>query len=547
MKLLQRFSRALAAFRGVPAVAPSAIIRAEQPAPIVTSYERYLMEATRDSDPAVRALAEAHPQITAVKARYEAAWFSPNRTWLQSYVQGSKQDISSFSRREVARRVRWFEKNNAIAQKILDLIETNAVGTGLNPTPCSSDETWNAIVLGAWNKWTDSADFEGLLDYYQMQAVGIRARCVDGEVFRRHVPTEQGPRIQLIEMHRVVGGFDVDAGMRETHEDFDGVLIEKKTGRITHYHVDNGNGTAAVIPASEIVHDFEASRPSQYRGISLFHAVTNDLHDLDDLQVYSMLASKDAAGNSFVVKTKTGEMPAALIGDGNTVAMTPASPEEKAAYYHKHFGARTYVTQIGDEVEQADNIRPSESERALYEILERRVCRGVGISYAAVRDYEGNLGGTALRAALVADNRFYECRTASLIRGVRRDYKFWLTSVLPVLAKEYALKSGGKAVPADFDCVTIHPPKRPTVDIGRDANATLSMLRVGNETLMGLAGESGGDWRANLKQKAKEISYAKKLAEEVGVPLELLYSLDSGERAAAVSREKPADPSSATG
>ena len=52
-------------------------------------------------------------------------------------------------------------------------------------------------------------------------------------------------------------------------------------------------------------------------GISLFHAVTNDLHDLDDLQVYSMLASKDAAGNSFVVKTKTGEI---FLGAGNNKA-----------------------------------------------------------------------------------------------------------------------------------------------------------------------------------------------------------------------------------
>jgi lambda family phage portal protein len=503
---------------------------------VLSSFERYVLETYGDDKTKNKVLAGSPKLQQAVKARYEAAWWSPNRSFLYSFVQDAEQDMNFGTQREIMRRTRWFEKNNPTLQKILDLIETNVVGTGINPTPASESGEWNAAALKFWNRWVEWADLGQRLHFYQVQAIISRAVAVDGEIFLHLTedPESKRPRVELIEAHRVTSAnISNDERFAYLH-DADGVYIDKATGKAVAYAVTTaGSSEIRIILAKDIVHIYEPSRVNQYRGVSLFHAICNTLHDLDDLQTFEMLAAKDASEKSVIIKTATGEAPDSIIGDGQLSPMQPVSPETKSAYYVRAFGGKNLVLQTGDDATQFESNRPSPAMRDFWQYLERKVCQGIGISAAAVLDYEGGWGGAALRGAICCDNRFYECRTSALIPALNRVWAFALG-----WAQKHPEIEKLPVLPADWKKVRWQPPRRASVDIGRDSSALINELRAGVRTYRDVLGEQGGDWKEVLRQRATEQKYIQDLATELDVPVENIAALDSGERSQAAAREE---------
>jgi lambda family phage portal protein len=488
-----------------------------------------------------RITAEARPSrqpldSSGILARYESGQMGGyNRSWLPSFVQDARQDINPGERLEMVRKARYFEKNNATMQKILDLIEVNVVGTGIQVTPTSSDEEWNAKALARFTEWSRFADLTSRQSFATLQALMARAQAVDGEIFiwlTYGDPDERGnrfPRIQLIETHRICDAKLPAKYKAEGYTQFDGILCDQR-GRPAFYVVSNDNDAfskttpknVALIPAEEMVHIFEPSRTSQPRGLTLFHACLHDLHDLDDLQGYEMLASKDAASRANVVKTATGEIQddGTLIGREET---TPADGEnaeiaERVTYYQKAFGGRTVVLKHGDEFAQSTALRPTSAQQEFWRILERKVCRGTGISYAALCDYEGNWGGPALRGAISADNRFYDVRTQTLAVSFARIFEH-------VIAPD--VRPGGALypAPADWRKITCQSPRRSTVDIGRESAAVLNELRVGVRTFRDVLGEQGQDWREVIRQRIIEQKFIMETARAEKVPAGVVLSM----------------------
>lgn len=507
------------------------------PEDLLTSFETYALEH-QECSKRLTAYCKNNPRIAAVTARYEAAWWSPDRTYLNSYIQDSEQDAPSGTRRELMRLMRWFEKNNPTLQKILDLLETNVVGTGLNPTPASADDAWNKAALKWWANWCDYADLGGRQHFYQLQSIMVRTLAVDGEIFVHltNDPKTDSPRISLIEGHRVTSSqVLMDDRMKALH-DADGILINKETGRPEYYVVTSaGAAEARIIPAKDIVHIYEPSRAGQFRGITMFHAITNTLHDLNDLQKFEMQAAKTAACTADIIYTATGEAPDSLIGDGMLESTTPVTADDKARYYTKQFGSSTRILQTGDKWEQAQSNRPSPAMRDFWQYLERKVCQGVGISAAAVLDYEGGWGGAALRGAVACDNRFYECRSSAITGAMQRIWEYALT-----WAMKTEKPDGLAGLPEGWNKPRWQPPRRSTVDIGRESAAVLNELKAGVRTYADIYGEAGSDWVAKLTQRANEAQFIYGLAKDRSIPPESIASLDSNERAAQIQAEAQA-------
>lgn len=459
--------------------------------------------------------------VVRLRARYEAAQHSHNRTHLPAFARSPREDVDAGTRIRIMERARYWEKNSPLAQKILDLIETNVVGTGIHPTPLSSSEQYNVASLKAWDGWTSFADLTSRQNFYTLEAVIVRAMAVDGEMFVRLMVSDNGrPRLQLIEAHRCksMGKLPPQyAGLT----DVDGVLINQ-FGRPEFYCFDNEDGTYAVVPALEVVHFFEPARAGQYRGLSLFHSVLTTIHDQSDLQGYEMLAAKKAASRSDVVKTKEGAGISAediMAGDGVDVVKVDDATGEK--YYQTVLGAETVVLRPGDELEQSKSERPSIVMQGFFDYLDRRVCMGVGISYAAITDYAGNWGGAALRAAIASDNRFYSVRTSTMLAGLQRIWDF-VTGTLN--------KTLGVEVPSDWQNVRWQPPARSTVDVGRESRAVIEELRCGIRTYASTLGEQGEDWMQTLEQRAKEEAFIDSVAKKHGVERSFIAALNVNER-----------------
>lgn len=457
-----------------------------------------------------------------VAARYEAAQWSFDRSTLPGANADARYDMGGLARVEIMRRARYYEKNHPLPNKVLDLLETNIVGTGVNPTPLSSDAAYNVESLKRWNAWCRVADATSRQNFYALQAIIIRAQAVDGEIFVWLTENETGnARLQLIEAHRCVDGdiskLNADArvqlGIKPEEPDpyvcVDGIVIDRR-GRPQYYLISDDYdikgrpGRVTAIPAAEIVHFFEPSRAGQMRGLSVFHPVLPTLHDLDDLQKYEMLAAKDAASRANVVYTENGEIPTGLPSrfalPGSTPNETVVDENARRKYYEEAFGGKTIALRRGDKWTQAESLRPSAAMREFWEYLAENFAKGVGISYAAVQDYKGNWGGAALRGAVTSDNRFYEIRTGNFATGLDR---IWVH----VQSREFR----GTTLPKDFTAVKWQPPRRASVDIGYDSAATINDLRAGIRNLRDVIGEGGSDVVTVLTQRADEMKLCKEL------------------------------------
>lgn len=499
-----------------------------------------------------RELYAVNPQ--AIQANYEAARFSLDRSWLPGYVQDARQDIDQGQRMEMIRKARYFEKNHGVWQKVLDLIEVNVVGTGIMPTPVSSSKAFNEAALFVWKTWGKYADLTSRQTIESLQALAARAQANDGEIFifltrgepdylPSGKPGKGRPRVQLIETHRIVSAH-LPAYKAQGYQDVDGILIDAR-GRPAFYVVAQDNDAlsgrpasrVAVIPAEQIVHVFEPSRASQYHGIPLCHAVLHDLHDLDDLQRYEMLAAKDAAERANVVSTENGEIPQSLSPIGKSLkpaGTEPTSDADRQVYYEKAFGAKTIALKRGDKWEQSKNERPSAATQGFWQSLEAKFCKGIGISNAALQDYAGNWGGAALRGAVTSDNRFYEVRTASIATAMQQVYEYVIGD---------AIETGEiQDAPPDWREVRWQSPRRASVDIGRESAAIINELRAGVRTYRDVLGELGLDWQEVLRQRAAEEAFIEELAKEFKLDRSKIVALDPNERSAAAAASAAPEP-----
>jgi lambda family phage portal protein len=459
-------------------------------------------------------------QATAeIAARYDAAIWSNARTYLPAFIQNASSDINTLSRSEILRRTRYFEKNSGVFGKVLRVLDVNVVGSGIVPTPTSSNAVWRGKALAWWSEWIEQADKTEQSSYYKLQSIAYRAENVDGDAFEHLTLNAAGrPAIDLIEGHRVgTVGVNVKAYESMGFRVIDGVVIDKNSRPVAYLVADEFDGTVVnSIPASQIVKHFSRKRAGQYRGISIMHAAIIDLHDSDDLQKYEMRAAKDAASISKTIETAAGAVSAdgsaigASLSNANTTDATA-----RAQYYKQALGAETIVTNPGDKILQFESKRPSAAMSGFWEKLDKKVVQGAGISYAALVDYEGNWGGATLRACAQSDSRTYELETVEQARAAQRVWEY---------AIGWAIKMGELPPDAEWNKVRWHPPVRATVDVGNDSNAMIQELKGGMRTYESIYGERGDDWRDRLEQRAKEEQFIDELAEKYGVPREFIAS-----------------------
>lgn len=458
--------------------------------------------------------------VFGVQARYEAAFRSAARTYVPANIQGAREDINTMSRQEILRLVRYFEKNNPVLQKALAILDVNVIGSGINPTPCSSNVAHNEAALKWWNDWVNTADITGLSTIYDMQGIAFRGQNVDGDHAIELTENEFGrPALNMIEAHRIgSGAINQKQLVAAGYQVVDGVIIGPN-GKPLAYTVQNefDGKTVATIEASNLVFFFKRKRAGQYRGISRFHGAIKDLHDLDDLQMFEMKGAKDGATISKFIKLAAGGLTQGGEGIGGSLRALPAAPTtaQQQGYYRQTLGGETLVLNPGDDVAQFKNDRPSAATSGFWLVLENKFVQGSGLSFAAIRDYQGNWGGATLRAAVTSDNRLFCLETNEQARRWQKIYEYGIS---------WAMAHGEVPPEADFRNVRWHPPRRPTVDIGNESAATINELRTGLKTFETIYGEAGDDWRDRLEQRAIEEKFISDLADKYGIDRTLISS-----------------------
>ncbi|MDR0770822.1 MAG: phage portal protein [Burkholderiales bacterium] len=298
-------------------------------------------------------------------------------------------------------------RNDAYGFSVIDKMVSNHIGTGITPRPQISDKTLRIAMQDLWTDWTDEADFDGVTDFYGLQALAANCFFMAGECFGRFVQhriTDDYSvplQVQLLapefvplnKNEKLTNGNEIKAGI-----EFD------RSGKRVAYHVckrhpkeSGGSEMDTVrVDASEMVHVFEPFEPGQIRGAPILTPVLlrlKTLDDLDDAVVYRQEVANLFAG--FIRKTggepsvsaSTGQ-PDNLLSGGTDISIEPGTMQELLP---------------GEDVTFSDPPDAGSNYAALMKQQLQAVAAGVGIPYELLT---GDTDGISDRVLRIIVNEF---------------------------------------------------------------------------------------------------------------------------------------------
>lgn len=455
--------------------------------------------------------------LPAPKNRYEGAYQSVRRSWLDTSYTSARFDISGSTRQQIVRKSRFFEQNSGLMNRLGDLFECYTVGSSFVVQPASTDAVWNAKAKKWWDIWSRYPDIGSRQSFGTFMSLAARGWFFDGESFILLTRGESGkPRLQLIEPQNCV----TPAERVNDADTFDGVRFDRRTGRTLSYYIGNELKQGEIqdirsIPSDSVVHIFEPNRAGQLRGLPFVTPVINDLHDLDDLQKLEMESCKLASSVAQIVKTASGEVSAANLRSGAT-----QSSDTAQNYYENVFGSSVKVLQHGDDFQQFASDRPSVNMREYWRQLTEKVCAGVGIPYVLV--LPESMQGTVYRGALDMSSVWFRSRHQVMASAARRIWEYVMSYAIatdPTLGNP----------PDDWYEVSIQAPRAPNVDVGRNSAAQLAELEAGTTTFDEVYGARGIDWRSALTAKAEQAKFIAELAEQFEISIGQISSTQGAE------------------
>ncbi len=335
-------------------------------------------------------------------ARYQFSDDGPNAALL-----GDMRQLRAFARQQ--------DRNNPYAKRAADSLVHNLVGDGIWPVPDHDKDKIARLQTEIWEEWIWDSSIEGRgQDYYGLQALAVRAWLVTGEVFERFRTRANDPnlfvplQVEMIEADRVpdtktirskdggsiIGGIEMGArGRREFYH----ILPDHPYETLTQFGLGvDLISNARKVPAADVMHIFEPSRPGQVRGEPRLSAA---LIALEQYQRYydatNQKAMLAAALAGFITPTFDESGP--RIGDN------PESKEETQPLTWEPGTIQTLG--YGEEIKFTDPVDVSQTFEAFSRVSMRRVAAGGGLSYEQLTGDYSETNFSAARAALIEFRR----------------------------------------------------------------------------------------------------------------------------------------------
>lgn len=260
-----------------------------------------------------------------------------------------------------------FIGGSPIATSAIRSLRTSVVGPGLHLHAQVDSETLgltfdqaaklNRQIEKEFEIWANAfdADVSGQNTFYDLQQIALMSWRMSGDVFAAFAtgkPTIWQPytlRIKLIEADRVSTPGNAQAwptltyGKTESgNEIFDGVEVDKATGRVVAFHISNifPNSTTGEVQKwkrverigkntgmPNIIHIFEAERPDQYRGVSTIAPVIETVLQMGQyIKAESVAALLETYLTGYIKTTAASE--AHILGDKKRETVMPGLPTD---------------------------------------------------------------------------------------------------------------------------------------------------------------------------------------------------------------------------
>jgi len=493
-------------------------------------------------------IANTRPASAPVRAGYgwgsafDAANSSTQRGQIWYTEIESHLEIDQGTREELLRQSRWCANNLAPYAALLENVPPLVTGPrGLRPFPATSDKEWNQKALALFEnraqKW--SFDLGGKWSFYAAQQQAFRHMLRDGDMFG--VLTEganASAQMQFYEGHQV--GNDAqylsaaDSGSRAWR---DGVLSDKH-GRALAYRIREQGKRAAVVPRENVVPFVSEARRGSHRGVPVGAHWFTDGIDWVELKAFTKASAKNAARMAYYRKN--------IRGGGNTI-----EPSLGAAWQNDNTaespdmvlvkeveGGTEIINTKDQELAILADPRPGPNTMEFMDKLVWNLALGTGLPPSVVLFLSGMISAE-VRMVLQSSRSWIKARQQWLVENYCQRY--WAYFV----AKEVARGTLSRPKDPDwFKCGWIAPADM-TIDIGREGNLKMGLLKEGMLTLAMWAGEQGVWWEEMQDQKLRECARGarrrREIAAEEGVTVEEMVAFEKNEVPATAAAPDP-DP-----
>ena len=457
--------------------------------------------------------ARARAQQAALSGGYDVAskegrldnwWGSP----------GTADTIAAPDRLTAVQRCRELQRNNPWAQRAGRVLMGNIVGTGIRPRfrfrgasqgPRSSDPAprRNKLdrVQAAWRDWSSRpkvCHYEGNLSWPAMQAQVIDTLMASGEVLvRRYLMPAPGGEVDL--RLRTMEPDHLDTSVWESETCRDGIeywTSGSMAGRPMGYHlfpIHPGDVWAGLrttpwdsqlIPAEEVLHVFQATRPGQRRGFPWLHSVAVALRELGEYQDATLTKQKIAGMMVGVIRAAADRR----MGRGEARTTTMMQP-----------GTMRWATGA-EGVEFANPPRADDYQHVVAGAL-RGIAAGLGISFEALT---GDLSQVNFSSARMGWIEFG--RQLAIWRG-----HMLIPLLLDPVWEWWRLAAQAKLGNLSNVSVEWTPPRRELIDPAKEVPALAEAVRSGFLSLTDAIAEGGRDPDLVLESIAETMAMLDRL------------------------------------
>jgi len=435
---------------------------------------------------------------------YESANWSPRRGSVPgASPTDARNELTPGVRAELVRKSRYMHKNSGFVRELVANMAIYSTGDGIRVQAQSPDPVWNRAAEAYFAMWSPRCEVTRRFSFEECQALVCRGMDIDGEYFIHKTRDAQGePRIQLIESHRVGDQF----GSQET---IDGVGLDA-WGAPVFYRTLEDNSKHRDLPAASVLHIHE---PEWAGGVRSHPTIQHSInHVIDEMELLALEkhAVKDNADVSRILKTARGE-----IDDNGDFVVGGAVGSESSdpVSLQRIVGGKLVALKPDESLDSFQSNRPSPTFTGFLEYLRRDSALGM-IPFEFAAD-SSKVGGAGVRLVVAKADRRFSFR--QMILESRLIKPVWAYVIGDAIARGFL-----PPVPGWWKISSV-PPKRVTVDAGREAQQNRADVEMGLKTLSDHFNEQGADFGEEIERRASDAKLILDTAAKYGVPVDMLW------------------------
>ena len=435
----------------------------------------------------------------------QATEYNPNAGLLYWPTLDGRYEISTWDLDSLYRSARNLEANTGIIGKAIeDIVSFQG---WILPQPRTRDEEWNRLARAAFLARTGQAltfDISGQLNWKTMQRWMETRRTVDGDCLcvLAEAP-DGGAALRFYTAPQIQSPAEGQEGWIQ------GVRCSPQGRPIAYGLMDYETGAHITIPAASAIHYRHNPDPLVRRGITDLKRAIMHARDIAEIYGYTKASVKLAASIGLVETKSEGDKntgAAAAIGRKHAAAASPGQPEQPPVQIVPG-GATLVSLDPGRDVKILQDTRPSPNTVEFIRQLVAEIAYGVGLEPGILYALLG-MGSAEVRFFNQKLKRWIESRLLYRTSWANRVYQY-------TLAREIAAGRLRPCLDPAWYNVDWIPMRDITIDIGRDGNLAISLIREGLASVdswtlatEGKTGEQIIDERIHLIAHAKQKAAA---------------------------------------